>query len=262
MKLKYIALMITGLSLNSYAFDLEDYNTTRRATRDAFLLAQTNFAESKNAYDDYKNLLKVNCYLISDASTFSLANLDGLITGACNRDGQKSHAAGGVLPSSGTSKLGDKLARIIELMPAPVAMNINDIKIIGNLSSLDSTLRTQRDTDVTSRMASIDAATVTISAISGCAKTPNVINAWKSRGATNTTLIDKYKTLRTDLLTKAIALKRSTNEYIAAKNAYRGGTVVYLKSNSCTNGGAYTIRLRYDPFVPDWTKTTGLKTHN
>ena len=88
MKLKYIVLMMTGLSLNSYAFDLEDYNTTRRATRDAFLLAQTDFAQSKNAYDDYKNLLKVNCYQISDASTFSLANLDGLITGACNRDGQ------------------------------------------------------------------------------------------------------------------------------------------------------------------------------
>ena len=262
MKIYSIALMLTGLSLNSHAFDMGDYDTTRRATRDAFFEAQKTFADSKNAYDDYSNLLKENCLQIIDSSTFSMANVSGLMNGACNCDGQGSHASGGVLPTSGNAKLGDKIARIIELLPAPAAKNIDDIKILGRFSDLELALRTKRDADLVSRMTAVNASNVTISTLSQCSGESTVVTKWKAAGATNTTLINRYKALRTDLITKATDLKRATNSYIAAKNAYRGSSMVYLKSLGCTNTGANTIRMRYDPFVPEWPKVTGLKSRD
>lgn len=250
MKKHILTILTLAVSGSSYAFDLEDYATTMRATRDAILSAQTQMADAKNAFDDFKNILAANCYQVNDSSNFSLANIDGVMTGTCNKDGQKADVAGGVLAVSGTKKLGTVLSRLIELTPAPVAYRLGDIQILGNNSELVGTLVSQRTTDYDTRRSAMQSAIVTITTKTGCTKTNNSIASAISRGASLEDMATKYSALRDNLLLRLTELKQATPPFIAAKSAYRTASMVYLKSLDC-QPNVLSHRWRYDPFILD-----------
>ena len=250
MKTKILSILALTVSCSSYAFDLEDYATTMRATRDAMQKAQLDIAHSKNSFDDLKNLLAANCYQVNDSSNFSLSNLDGLMTGTCNKDGQKADPAGGVLVTAGTKKLGTVLSRIIELTPAPVAVRYGDIRILGVMGDVNSTLMSQRNTEYDTRVSDMQAVTVTVTAKSGCTKTNNSIAAALAKGATLNDFADKYKILRDQLNSRINELKLATPAFIAARSAYRTASMVYVKSLGC-QANILSHRWRYDPFIMD-----------
>jgi hypothetical protein len=246
MKLTMNILLLLTLSSQANAFDLEDYATTFRATRDELMMAQTKFAHYKNRYDDFLNLLKANCKQVQDVNDLS-KNLSGLMTGKCNRDGEESDPSGGTLSTSGNKKLGDLMARIIELSPS--FTNLYKVSIIGNYSNLFYTLdnyrSNERDRKFNETLGLTD--DVVVTNVSGCLRKDTSIT---KTGTTDEDLKWKYINYRADLYSRLRELKSATAPAIAAKRAYNAATSIYTRGINCSKPFGNIDRLKYDPFLP------------
>ncbi len=123
MKSLAILILFTTASFSAYSFDLEDYATTYRATRDAYYKASYELELAIPVVENRKQLLEDSCYIISGAD---FANLKGLRSGSCAADGKSAYSSGGVY-RSGVS-LGDQLSDLINMTPPPVKLpSITDL---------------------------------------------------------------------------------------------------------------------------------------
>jgi hypothetical protein len=123
MKSLAVLILFTTASFSAYSFDLEDYATTYRATRDAYIKAANELELAIPVVENRKQLLEDSCYTISGAD---FANLKGLRSGSCAADGKSAYSSGGVY-RSGVS-LGDQLGDLINMTPSFVKMpSITDL---------------------------------------------------------------------------------------------------------------------------------------
>jgi hypothetical protein len=283
MKTHLIILLFTGFTTSSFAFDLEDYATTYRATRDAHMKAQSEWTDANNSMNQLKNYLKANCLQIEDASGFSYSNVNGLMSGSCNRDNESAHATGGVLPRVGKLKFGDKIGRILELQPAFSQYSISSLNSstasansfpVGDLEDFATMYRASRDASLAAKKQLIEMNS-RVTKIPGCVKTNStvqgLVDAQVTAEITNNATLDpvvvgrakenlifqdfntKYQAMRGVLYTKTVELLLSTAPHVAAREAYKASVAVYVHSLSCNpeTGINANDRLLYDPYSPE-----------
>jgi hypothetical protein len=241
MKLKTITLMLLTFSSNSFAFDLEDYAGTMRATRDAMIKAQNELALASDAFFGYRKLLISNCYVLSNE--VDIKNLDGLMTGACNRDGETPHTYGGVKKASGV-RLGDRISRMIKLTPF---MSPKSFSADNNMT----TLRALRDTQIQDGVDAQLAKGLTITFNSSCTPKNDAIIKAVTAGLDFEDVMSTYRARRDAFLKAADELLLATAPYKAAMEAYKAATAVFVKNSKCESGAGRKNLALYDPYIPD-----------
>ena len=252
MKTKTFILLLTTFSLNSYAFDLEDYATTYRATSDAYLKASNELALAKGPMDAVEAMaqsLVPACYRITPGWKFE--NLAGLMSGSCSKDGQKPHPTGGEKISS-TYKFGDRLSSLINILPMTTGIpTVIDSygSTVTILSDLVTNYRTARDD---ANKTFTEAHPVVLEQIPDCVPTDPYL---ATVIASNPTFLDDTFTTHRAVYD---AFVKSTNElnlatapYKAAFAAYEAATTVYVTAAECENTIARQNLEYYDPYDGD-----------
>jgi len=270
MKTKLLTLLLTTCSLNAFGFDLEDYATTYRATRDAYKKAQNELALSKDAMDDYNAYLAANCLKVWDDAHYDFPNLGNLISGSCNRDGEASYVNGGVMPKSSKTKIGDILLGVIDRTPVQVVSSKvvplepgSPIWMIGYITN----------NMLGNRVKEIDSANVRVERIaSGCTKTSTAVDSYITARAKNLSpdpenidpavkasveaghledIAVTFKDKRSAMLKAAVELKLATGPFFSARDAYHAATSTYTMNLDCDSGLGITAtdRVLRDPYV-------------
>jgi len=272
--MKYISIItvLLGMSSNALAFDLEDYATTYRATKDAYEKAQRDLTLTLNDLNQLKNYLAANCLKVVDTSNYQFPNLDGLISGTCNLDGEDAYVNGGVALKTQKVKIGDLMRGILERIPAEAVMTSptgSRYNIVGAQRPYESTYeQMQQMNDAMSKgMQVINQASIKIVRIpSGCTKTNATADAVITEASTRngSTLADEetnlfnnlsslFKARRDAQLQAAKELKLATGPFFAARDAYHAATATYTNGIGCDGlvGFTSTMRLIRDPYVPE-----------
>jgi hypothetical protein len=275
-----IKLLIFSVSLlgssSIYAFDLEDYATTYRSTRDAYIKAQHELALSKDKFDSMVKFYKANCIKINDRAGFNIKNIDNLISGSCNRDGEKAYVNGGVLPKIYKEKMGDLFFKLFDRVPGLLGSdssdsgdtNLNPYPRIGgftgDLEDWHSRYRMKRDAtlkaSLSDRFTGQDYRLERIE--DGCTPTDDSLSKiftvkkahFKSGGywtdlndeqfdqsTWNSILKDHSNNLtarRNDYIKAFQDLYLATPPFFAAMDAYQAATATYTQSLDCSVKGS------------------------
>ena len=230
--LKFVAVLMT-LSLNAYSFDLEDYATTFRATRDAYMKQANEVELALPVILNKKQLLEDSCYKITG---IDLANLKGLRSGSCLADG---------VAASNSVSLGQKISDLINMTPAFVTLpNFSNIIQWGsqpvNASQVNMDLW-----GVDSNTWSLTPATITIEKDSSCSPKNSYVNDGNIEDM-KASFIAVYESFRQ----QAYWLQKSIGPYKAAHDAYVAATTVYTMGIGCESQIGERSAELYDPYVP------------
>lgn len=227
--------LFTSVSFSAFAFDLEDYATTFRATRDAYLKAANELELALPVVENRKKLLEDSCYKITNAD---FENLQGLRSGSCNRDGESPYSSGGVL-RSGVS-VGDKLSDLINMTPSfatfPSFTNLIQNSVLPvNASSVNDDLW----------LADPGSAGVTIDLDASCTPKNTYVNP------TNLNDMKIAFNASYDAYRKAAhELQLATAPFKAATEAYTAATTVYTMGIGCESQVGSRSADLYDAYVP------------
>lgn len=248
MKNKKWFLIFATLSFNAVAFDLEDYATTLRATRDAYLKASV---ERDLAYGPLKNLHNLyvqSCYKISGNELLT-KNIQGLHDGMCNEDTKQAHPGGGVYRPDGS--LGDMLYSLILATPLHIDLPLS---LTANSDPVANTMHYRmrvKNTDIAAAYtASIN---LTFEKDLSCTITKNYLGQKVGETDSDFNLrMDFFKiryNARYAAYVKASSeLQLATGPFKAAFAAYQAATSVYVAASECTQGTG--SKEYYDPYVP------------
>ena len=230
--LTFVALLMS-LSLNAYSFDLEDYATTFRATRDAYTKQSNELEMALPVVLNRKQLLEDSCYKITG---IDLANLQGLRSGSCLADGAT---------ASSSVSLGQKISDLINMTPAFVTLpNFSNIIQLGSQPVNASQVNMDFwGFDINTW--SLAPATITIEKDASCTPKNTLVNDSNIDDMKNS-FISAYESFRL----QAFWVQRSIGPYKAAHDAYVAATTVYTMGIGCESQLGERSAELYDPYVP------------
>lgn len=277
MKSRLLIILLSMVSLQSYGFDLEDYATTYRATRDAILKAGNELALAKDPYD-----LSTTPFLKLEAGCFrlkslkhSMVNFEGLMSGACNKDGALPYKNGGPKLADDSEKLGDKIAVLINMLPFTASLPDFDTDL-SRYQARREQLRTQRKAALLADLG--DGAMGKLEAIPDCIPTDRAVYnqiqlaiskattageadpigsalSYMSRSDENGQLIapmedwaTTHRATRDAFLKSANELELAIGPYKSARAAYEAANVVFTSMLGCEGTMAREGVQYYDPY--------------
>lgn len=237
------------LPVKSFGFDLEDYATTYRSTRDAYQRSLLEFTLAKGSLDRTLAIAKSwekACYRLNIGKSDQFLNVQGTLSGACNKDGQLPHSSGGPKTSDGSPKFGDQLSTLINLAPLTSRFPEGDIEDANtSYRAFRDTLRAQR------RSAFIEAGMpMTIETIPNCVVQDEALNQSLRRQATLEEFHRTFREVRDAFLWAGENLELATGPYKAAMSAYQAAVAVYSVTSDCESTLARSPLDRTDPY--DW----------
>jgi hypothetical protein len=244
-----IFLLLFGLcSGQSQAFDLEDYATTYRATRDAYLKALNEAILAKSPFDQMLGVAKLYekaCYRIKTGP--NLVNIEGLLSGACNFDGQLPHkGTGGPKEKDGSPKIGDQWATLLNLAPINSKFPYRDFEDIA------TQYRARRDELIKNdnEKALADAAGFRLELIPNCVVQDELLATHLRRPLAIEDWSTTFRAVRDAYMMAMNQLALATGPYKGAKEAYQAATTVYAVTTDCESTLARSPLSGTDPF--DW----------
>ncbi len=235
MKSLAVLILLTSASFSAYSFDLEDYATTYRATRDAYFKAANELELAIPVVENRKKLLEGSCYKISGAD---FKNLKGLRSGSCSRDGESPYSSGGVY-RSGVS-LGDKLGDLINMTPSfAILPSFTDL-IQWSALPVHAPI-------VNNDLWTADPGSAGISIIkdASCSPKNSYINDTNSAD-----MITSFNASYDAYRKAAHELQLATGPFKAASEAYTAATTVYTMGIGCESQVGSRNADLYDPYVP------------
>jgi len=273
MKSKLLILILGMASVQSYGFDLEDYATTYRATRDAYVKAANELALAEGPFRLATSVMlkmEEGCFRMKDNH---FENYQGLKDGTCAKDGQLPYQNGGPKLASNAVKVGDKLALLINSLPVTVSAPNYGWSGENSVSVRYGAWRDQE------AKAFSESKTYAIEEIPGCVPTNLTMNrAFKKavidaaaasdndvlayfrlsdRSSTDlkgqfdiNDYVTTYRATRDAFLKATNELQLAIGPYMAAKEAYQSASAVYTMYERCEGGsfGRKGYQLQ-DPYV-------------
>jgi hypothetical protein len=227
-----IWMTVFTMSTSCFAFDVEDYAGTYRATLQDYKNASTAFELNYSQLTVKERLLKSSCYKIVGAD---FAHLEGLRNGTCAKDGEKPDKYGGAF-GSGT-KLGTRIKDL--LLSTPAWANFPDV------TSKVSAANTFNATIIAADQGS---AAVTITLDPTCTPTNDYLASASPTQITD--IIAEYKTNYDSYVSSAHAVREATAHLKSAIEAYKATSTVYTMSIGCDAQLGLRDPDLYDPYVP------------
>jgi len=255
MKSKLLILLIALGSLPGYAFDLEDYATTYRATRDASMKAGN---ELGLAYGPFLQAFSVAkkmeaaCYRLKD---YQFNNFNGLFLGTCAKDGSLPYKNGGPKLADGGTKIGDKLANLINSLPLGASVPSFDADMERYRAWRDQGARAHALSKSFGLEEIPDCvpSNLSLNLLIKKAVDQAIANGGTINDALDSTLLSDYFTTlsatRDAFLKAANESQLAIGPYKSAMDAYKAATAVYVTVSRCS-AGSFTRRgyQNIDPF--------------
>jgi len=252
MKYNLLVLTMSLFSVQSYGFDLEDYATTYRATRDAYFKAQNEIRLAKDPMDEMNAMLhrlEDACYRPNWGTADRFVNFDGIMTGACNADGALPHRTGGPKLTDGTQKFGDQMATLVELSPVTSLFpTFSTENAAGNYRARrDAVMKASNEAFLSKYQSPMILETIPNCKVKDQSLRDYITANWSGW---NDDFFTTYRAVRDAFLKAANEVQLATSPYVAAQKAYEAAVTVYNMVNDCeTNLGRESIQY-YDPY--DW----------
>lgn len=277
MKNRLLITLLSLVSVNSFGFDLEDYATTYRATRDAYLKAANEFALAKDPYDLATTpflQLEAGCFRLKSLK-HSMVNMEGLMSGACNKDGALPYKNGGPKLADNSEKLGDKIALLINLLPFTASLPDFNTDL-SRYRDRNSQLKTARKAALLADLG--DGAMGKLEAIPDCVPTDRsvyneiqlaitrateanesdpvgaALNYMGTKDYENITYnrmadwATTHRATRDAFIKTADELELAVGPYKSAKAAYESGSVVFTSMIGCDGTLGRDGMQYYDPY--------------
>ncbi len=242
-------LLLATLSFNAMAFDLEDYATTLRSTRDAYIKAANERNLSYGPLKNLHNLFVQSCYKISGNELFT-KNIQGLHDGMCNEDTKQAHPGGGVYRADGS--LGDMLYSLILATPLhvklPLSLNADLSDPLANTMYYRMITKNKEIADLYKSNINI-----TFQKDTACTITKNYLGqkAGESNSDFELRMDDfkiRYNAQYAAYVKASMEVQLAIGPFKSAFAAYQAATSVFVSASECTQGMGG--KEYYDPYVP------------
>ena len=264
MKLNLLLLTLLMIPQSSYGFDLENYATTYRATRDAYLKAVNELALAKTPMDKMNAMmqrLEAACYQVNWGPENKPANSAGLYNGACNLDGELPDPLHGPKPKDGLLKFGTQFATLINL--APVTSNFpyhdSEDSATGYRAARDHIAKYRNELFLARYQDPWILKTIPNCVVkdqdfrdfveANRNSSPNVTGSSATVSWFEDTMTT-YRAVRDAYLKAANELALAAAPYQAAKDAYEAASIVFNAVSDCEENLGRDNPDYYDPY--DW----------
>jgi hypothetical protein len=256
MKFHLLIPFLSLISINSYGFDLEDYATTYRATRDAYLKAANEFVLAKAPMDQMNAMmhrLEAACYKVNWGPENRPSGMQGLMSGACNVDGELPDPLRGPKLKDGSIKFGTQFATLINLAPLTSNFPYHD--------SQDSATQYRAARDHVSKyrnelFLANHQTPWHLTSIPNCVVKDQAFRDFveSNRNSTSMNWFDDtmttYRAVRDAFFKAANELALATGPYQASKDAYEAAAMVFTTVSDCEDNLGRENPDYYDPY--DW----------
>ncbi len=221
--LKKVLVFFIFINFSSFSFDIEDYHTTYRATRDAYLAAANEFELTNHAFHDTLGLFKSGCYnFVHEDKLYK----QGIYDGSCNE-----YIAGVKISCDGIGSATRTLPYYLDDLISHMTPNTNLDDFISRMEEWTSTYLVESRSNVMAFRASIPLDSTTVVKNYDCSSTCEYLD--NATPAQISDLMDTLNQRYNSMIHAYHMLFDRIPPYKAAKAAYQAVSQVYTEEINC-----------------------------